>query len=288
MATTKSSYRARGASNLRPPFIYASLSLGALTFLGFLFWSLCTTIVPTGHRGVVIRLGKVQTQILDEGFYLKRPIVSNIQAINVQVQRNDVEVAVGTKDLQRLTANISLNWHLDPASVNETYQEIGSPAEVVKRIIQPAIHEVVKAATPKRNAEEILKNRAELKAEIDQSLAARLADYGVFVDDVSLVNVSFSPEFSKSIEAKQIAEQEAKQAEYIALKASQEAQANINRAKGQAEAQRLLRETLTPELLQKEAIEKWNGQFPSVMAGDGALPMINLSARQLSTASDKP
>jgi regulator of protease activity HflC (stomatin/prohibitin superfamily) len=46
------------------------------------------------------------------------------------------------------------------------------------------------------------------------------------------------------------------------LKAAKQAQAEINRAKGQAEAQRLMRQTLTPELLQKQAIEKWNGQFP--------------------------
>lgn len=149
MATAKSFSRAKGSSNLHPSFIYTSVTLGGLTFLGILFWSLYTTIVPTGHRGVVIRLGKVQPKILNEGFYLKRPLVSRIQAINAQVQRNDVEVAVGTKDLQQLTADISLNWHLDPAAVNETYQEIGSQAAVVKRIIQPAIHEVVKAATPK-------------------------------------------------------------------------------------------------------------------------------------------
>ncbi|MCY7322635.1 MAG: prohibitin family protein, partial [Phormidesmis sp. CAN_BIN36] len=61
-----------------------------------------------------------------------------------------------------------------------------------------------------------------------------------------------------------------------AQEAEQEAEANVNRAKGQAEAQRLLRETLTTELLQKQAIDKWDGKFPQVMGGDGALPFINL------------
>lgn len=84
-----------------------------------------------------------------------------------------------------------------------------------------------------------------------------------------------------AIEAKQIAEQQAKQAEYEALKASKEAQAEINRAKGQAEAQRLMRQTLTPELLQKQAIEKWDGQFPQVMSGNGTLPFINISPKNL-------
>lgn len=101
--------------------------------------------------------------------------------------------------------------------------------------------------------------------------------YGLVVDD-SLVNFAFSPEFSKAIESKQIAEQEAKQAEFIALKASKEAMADVNRAKGQAEAQRLQQLTLTPELLQKQAIEKWDGRFPTVMSGNGTLPFINIKA----------
>ena len=68
----------------------------------------------------------------------------------------------------------------------------------------------------------------------------------------------------------------------MAQEAEQEAEANVNRAKGQAEAQRLLRETLTPELLQKQAIEKWDGKFPQVMGGNGALPLINLDTTKLS------
>lgn len=76
------------------------------------------------------------------------------------------------------------------------------------------------------------------------------------VDDVPLVDFTFSPEFSKAIEAKQIAEQEAKQAEFTAVRASKDAITKVNRAKGQAGAQRLQRLTLTPVLLQKQAIEK--------------------------------
>ncbi len=126
-----------------------------------------------------------------------------------------------------------------------------------------------------------------MKAEIDENLANRLANYNVIADDVSLVDFSFSPEFSKAIESKQIAEQEAKQAEFIALKASKEAVAEVNRAKGQAEAQRLQRLTLTRELLQKQAIEKWDGRFPTVMGGSGALPLINLDPATLSTQQSK-
>jgi regulator of protease activity HflC (stomatin/prohibitin superfamily) len=133
----------------------------------------------------------------------------------------------------------------------------------------------MKSATAKKTAEEILTKRAELKTEIDDSLRERLAKYGVTVTDVSITNLTFSQEFTAAIERKQIAEQEAKQAEYGAQKAVQEARAEVNRAKGQAEAQALLKSTITAEILQQRAIEKWDGKFPQVM-GAQALPFLNM------------
>ncbi|MGB7414925.1 MAG: SPFH domain-containing protein, partial [Thermosynechococcaceae cyanobacterium] len=109
---------------------------------------------------------------------------------------------------------------------------------------------------------------------------------GLIVDDTSLVNISFSPEFSQSIEAKQIAEQEAKKAQYQAQKAAQESVALVNRAKGQAEAQRLQKLSLTPAILQQQAIEKWDGKFPMVMGGSGTLPLININPEL--TVGNKP
>ena len=87
--------------------------------------------------------------------------------------------------------------------------------------------------------------------------------------------VYFSPEYSKSIEQKVIAEQRVKQAEYEVKQASQEAQAKIAEAKGLAEAQSLQKASLTQEFLQLEAIKKWNGTLPQVVGG-GSVPFINI------------
>jgi len=234
-------------------------------------------IINAGQRGVLMKFGKVQEGILDEGIHPIMPIVTSVETMSVRVQKNEIEAEAASKDLQYVTMNVALNWRVDPARVNTIYQTIGDESEIVNRIISPAVSEVVKAATAKKNAEEIITKRTELKLEIDNQIQERLSEYSVLINDISLVDIQFSPEFAKAIEAKQIAEQEAKRASFIALKAEQEAQADINRAKGQAEAQRLLRESITPQLLQKQAIEKWDGQFPMVMGSDGgALPFINI------------
>ncbi|MEG5044894.1 prohibitin family protein [Microcoleus sp. B4-C1] len=234
-------------------------------------------LVGPGERGVMMRFGKVQDAILDEGIHPILPIVTSVKTISVRVQKTDLKADAASKDLQSITTDLAVNWNVDPAKVNQVFQQVGDEEQIVTSILSPAISEVLKAATSKKTAEEIITKRTELKTEIDNSLKKRLEPYGVIVRDVSLINFGFSPEFSKAIEAKQIAEQEAKQAEFTVQKATQDAQAEINRAKGKAEAQRLQRQTLTTEILQQQAIEKWNGQFPTVMGGGGTLPLINIA-----------
>jgi regulator of protease activity HflC (stomatin/prohibitin superfamily) len=271
--------------NLRNFTINFYLASGLVLLVGLIIFR-PFSIVNAGQRGVVMRFGKVQDTILDEGIHFIFPVVTSVKKLNVRVQKNSFQTDAASKDLQKLTTELAINWHIDPIKVNKVYQNIGDEENIVIGIITPAVSEVLKAATAKKTAEEIITKRTELKEEIDTNLETRLADYGIMIDDVSLVDFEFSPEFSKAIESKQIAEQEAKQAGFIAQKATQEAQAEINRAKGQAEAQRLQRQTLTPELLQKQAIEKWDGRFPMVMGGDGALPLVNINPENFSNQKE--
>ncbi len=228
------------------------------------------TVISAGQRGVVVNLGKVQDTVLGEGIHPIIPILTQVKKMNVRIQRTDLEEEVGTKDLQTLQAKISLNWHIEPTEVNAVYQNIGSNDQLIDVIIIPALSEAVKASTPQRNSEEILKQRETLKQEIDNRVKNRLEQRGIKVVDISLVRLSFSDNYKQSIERKKIAEQDAETAK-------KEAEAMITKARGQAEAQKLLRQSLNPELLQKQAIEKWDGKFPMVMGGNGALPMININ-----------
>jgi prohibitin 1 len=112
------------------------------------------------------------------------------------------------------------------------------------------------------------------------ALVKRLARYNVLVDDISLTNLDFTDDYNKAVESKQVAEQESKRAEWVTKKATNEANAEIERARGQAEAQRMIKVSMTAEILQQRAIEKWDGHFPQVMGGGGALPFINLNLKQ--------
>jgi regulator of protease activity HflC (stomatin/prohibitin superfamily) len=166
-------------------------------------------------------------------------------------------------------ADVTLNWHIVPEETHLIFQRIGDEQAIIKRIINPAVEEVLKAVMARYTAEEIITKRGEVKTGVDRALIERLRPYHIAVDDISLVHVHFSERFSDAVEAKQVAEQEAKRADFIALKAVKEAEARVNFARGEAEAQRLLRQNLTPQLLQRQAIEKWDGKLPPILGGEG-------------------
>jgi regulator of protease activity HflC (stomatin/prohibitin superfamily) len=242
-------------------------------------------IINPGQAGVISILGKARDGALLEGIHLKPPFIAIVDVYDLTVQKFEVPAESSTKDLQTLTARFAINFRLDPMQVVQVRRKQGTLENIVAKIIAPQTQESFKIAAARRTVEEAITKRTELKDDFDTALGDRLEKYGIIVLDTSVVDLTFSPEFARAVEEKQIAEQRAQRAVYIAREAEQEAQADINRAKGKAEAQRLLAETLKAQggqlVLQKEAIEAWrNGgaQMPKVLVmGDnskGSVPFI--------------
>lgn len=229
-------------------------------------------IINPGQAGVLSILGKAQDGPLLEGIHLRPPLVSNVDIYDVTVQKFEVPAESSTKDLQDLRARFAINFRLDPVQVVDVRRTQGTLENIVSKIIAPQTQESFKIAAARRTVEEAITLRSELKEDFDNALVSRLDKYGIVVLDTSVVDLAFSPEFAKAVEEKQIAEQKARRAVYIAKEAEQQAQAEVNRAIGKAEAQRLLAETLKAQggalVLQKEAIEAWReggAQMPKVL-----------------------
>jgi regulator of protease activity HflC (stomatin/prohibitin superfamily) len=242
-------------------------------------------IINPGQAGVISILGKARDGALTEGIHIKPPFISVIDVYDLTVQKFEVPAESSTKDLQNLTARFAINFRLDPIQVVQVRRKQGTLENIVSKIIAPQTQEAFKIAAAKRTVEEAITKRSELKEDFDTALGDRLDKYGIIVLDTSVVDLTFSPEFARAVEEKQIAEQRAQRAVYIAREAEQEAQAEINRAKGKAEAQRLLAETLKAQggqlVLQKEAIEAWKtggAQMPNVLVmgenSQGSIPFI--------------
>ncbi len=233
-------------------------------------------ILNPGQAGVMSILGKARDGVLLEGIHFRPPLVSAVDVYDLTVQKFEVPAQSSTKDLQDLTASFAINFRLDPLLVVEIRRTQGTLANIVSKIIAPQTQESFKIAAARRTVEEAITKRNDLKRDFDEALSQRLEKYGILVLDTSVVDLDFSPEFAKAVEEKQIAEQRAKRAIYVAQEAEQQAQADINRATGKAEAQRLLAETLKAEggqlVLQKEAIQAWKdggAQMPKVLVMSG-------------------
>jgi regulator of protease activity HflC (stomatin/prohibitin superfamily) len=222
-------------------------------------------IVNPGERAVLMKFGQVQERVLPEGIHLIIPIVNTIEKLSVRVQKQEISAEASSKDLQDVFTDVALNWHIIPDKTNLIFQQIGNKKAIIDRIINPAVEEGLKAVMAEYTAEEIITKRREVKAEVDTFLTERLTPYNLAVDDISVVHVHFSERFGEAVETKQIAEQEAKRAGFMAIKAAKEAEAKVNLARGEAEAQGLIRTTLTNELLRKQAVEKWDGKLPLIM-----------------------
>lgn len=229
-------------------------------------------IINPGQAGVISILGKARDGVLLEGIHFKPPLVSNVDIYDVTVQKFEVPAQSSTRDLQELSARFAINFRLDPLKVVEIRRTQGTLENLVSKVIAPQTQESFKIAAAVRTVEESITKRTELKQDFDIALDQRLQKYGIIVLDTSVIDLAFSAEFARAVEEKQIAEQRAQRAIYIAQEAEQQAQADINRAKGKAEAQRLLAETLKAQggslVLQKEAIEAWReggAQMPKVL-----------------------
>ncbi|MBV6624722.1 MAG: prohibitin family protein [Rivularia sp. (in: Bacteria)] len=245
---------------------------GVLVSLLVIFSLNAFVIINPGEAGVLSILGKAQDGALLEGIHFKPPVISNVDVYDVTVQKYEIPAQSSTKDLQELTAKFAINFRIDSTEVVQIRRKQGSLENIVSKIIAPQTQESFKIAAARRTVEEAITKRKELKTDFDNALGERLEKYGVMILDTSVIDLTFSPEFARAVEEKQIAEQRSQRAVYVAAEAEQEAQAEINRAKGKAEAQRLLAETLKAQggqlVLQKEAIEAWRkggSQMPRVL-----------------------
>jgi regulator of protease activity HflC (stomatin/prohibitin superfamily) len=230
----------------------------------FVLWlaSAGTVTVGTGEIAVMTRFGQVTGQELGEGFHFKNPLDS-ANVYDVKVLKEETEATAASKDLQDVNATLVINYRVEAGKVSEVHKTIGILYK--EKLIDPSVQETFKGATAKFDATQLITDRAKIKADAYEQLVARLKPYGIVVTDLSITNFSFSEEFSRAIEQKQVAAQEAERAQF-----------NLERARLDAQAQEVQKASLSAELLQKYAIDKWDGKMPTYVGG-GSIFNIPLS-----------
>lgn len=114
------------------------------------------------------------------------------------------------------------------------YRELGTDFD--ERVLPSVGNEVLKSVVAQYNAEELLSMREEVSARIKTEMTARAANFHLTLEDVAITHLTFGKEFTRAIESKQVAQQEAERQQWVVEKAEQERQAAVTRAEGEAEA----------------------------------------------------
>jgi regulator of protease activity HflC (stomatin/prohibitin superfamily) len=256
------------------------LVLAVLTVLWGTF-----VIVPAGHRGVCLWWGSVEKRIMGEGLNFKVPIAERVIKVDVKVQPHPFrEIDASSKEYQMVKMTGMMNFHIDPAYVNDLYQKVG--LDFADKVIDPAFNDFVKEVVPTYPIGEILPKREEIRKKAMTKLGENLSRYHIIVDDIYFANIRFSPGYEAAIEAKQVAQQQVETQKQVLAQREIEARQKVATAKGEAEsilvvaqgqakANDALSRSISPILVQYKSIEKWNGILPQVSGG--AVPFIDLS-----------
>ncbi|MDR3391327.1 MAG: prohibitin family protein [Sulfuriferula sp.] len=253
---------------------FYGISLVVALIAALLFISDIFVQVGAGERGVLMTWGAVQSGVLNPGLHIKFPIAQSVVKLNVQVQNSQAAETSASLDLQDVTTTVATNWHILPADAEWVYQNIGNEDALIAKIIKPTISNSVKAVTALYNAEDLIIHRDKVRGEIEGQITNSLKQYRIVVDSANIIDFKFSTQFAQAIEQKQVAQQHAQQAQYDLQKAQVVAEQRVVEAEAQSKAQKLLQSTITAEIIQQQAVAKWDGVLPQVVGGNGVIPMI--------------
>jgi regulator of protease activity HflC (stomatin/prohibitin superfamily) len=209
-------------------------------------------VIPVGNIGVEYFQGKVSNRTLPGGIYAINPF-SDIVQFSTRLRDIKEEISATSKEGLALNIDISIQYRIDPAKAGNVYQNIGTDErEIVISRFRAIAREIV-AGYP---AEAVYSTkREEISLQLREKLRLSITPLGFVVDEALLRNVKIPETLQEAIQQRLKAEQENLQMQFVLAKEKQEAERKRIEAKGRADAQKILAESLTPAILQLRTIE---------------------------------
>ncbi|CEP21738.1 PHB1 [Cyberlindnera jadinii] len=199
--------------------------------------------VKGGSRAVIFdRINGVQQQVVGEGTHFLVPWLQKAVVFDVRTRPRNISSNTGTKDLQMVSLTLRVLHRPDVPKLPTIYQNLGLDYD--ERVLPSIGNEVLKSIVAQFDAAELITQREVVSARIRQELSERAKEFNIKLEDVSITHMTFGNEFTKAVEQKQIAQQDAERAKFVVEKAEQERQASVIRAEGEAEAAEFISKAL--------------------------------------------
>ncbi|KAI5810358.1 band 7 family-domain-containing protein [Pyronema omphalodes] len=191
--------------------------------------------VKGGNRAVIFdRLSGVKETVVNEGTHFLVPWLQRAIVYDVRTKPRNISTTTGSKDLQMVSLTLRVLHRPDVKNLPKIYQNLGQDYD--ERVLPSIGNEVLKAIVARFDAAELITQREQVSNLIRSELLKRAQEFNIMLEDVSITHMTFGREFTRAVEQKQIAQQDAERARFIVERAEQERQANVIRAEGEAES----------------------------------------------------
>ncbi|KAI9748136.1 MAG: Prohibitin-1, subunit of the prohibitin complex (Phb1p-Phb2p) [Lichina confinis] len=191
--------------------------------------------VKGGTRAVIFdRLQGVKDDVVNEGTHFLVPWLQKSIIYDVRTKPRNIATTTGSKDLQMVSLTLRVLHRPEVKKLPKIYQNLGPDYD--ERVLPSIGNEVLKAIVAQFDAAELITQRETVSNRIRTDLVKRASEFNIALEDVSITHMTFGREFTKAVEQKQIAQQDAERARFVVEKAEQERQANVIRAEGEAES----------------------------------------------------
>lgn len=237
----KSGLSGGGGGGGRPGAAAAANAVTALAGAGLLAYGASHSFfsVGGGQRAVMFnRVTGMKSTIYNEGLNFNIPWFERPIIYDIRTRPCNLQTLTGSKDLQMVTIGVRVLHKPRPEKLVWIYQRLGKNYD--ERILPSLMNECAKAVVARYNANELLTKREVVSADIRKDLIARAGMFNVLLEDVAITHLSFSPEYARAVEAKQVAQQDAERAKYIVLGAQQEKKTIVTKARGEAQSAQLI------------------------------------------------
>ncbi|KAL6769655.1 PHB2 [Auxenochlorella protothecoides x Auxenochlorella symbiontica] len=197
--------------------------------------------VDGGERAIMFdRVSGVLETPVSEGTHFRVPYLQTPNVMDIRTRPRSISSVTGTKDLQMVNITLRVLSKPDVERLALTFRNLGLDWD--ERVLPSIGNEVLKSVVAQYQAEQLLTQRDKVSTAVRSELTRRAAEFNILIDDVAITHLSFGAEFTKAVESKQVAQQEAERARFVVMKADQERKAAVVRAEGESEAARLISE----------------------------------------------